>query len=98
MDFEGTDDFVTDEVPESATPQDYPGRWDSIPYGISINRAQWLDLLKWAHHAGTLSQEQRMQIVRMGRLIQKGRRLTHKQEEQVREMLSLVHSQGYRFS
>ncbi len=39
-----------------------------------------------------------MQIVKMGRLIQKGRRLTRKQEEQVTEMLALVQAQGYRFS
>jgi hypothetical protein len=66
--------------------------------GIAFNRAQWFDLLKWAHHSGALSQEQRLQIVRMGRLIQRGRRLTWKQDEQVREMLGLVHSLGYRFS
>ena len=37
-----------------------------------------------------------MQIVRMGRLIQKGRRLTNKQEEQVLEMIALVQRLGYR--
>jgi hypothetical protein len=36
-----------------------------------------------------------MQIVRMGRLIQKGRRLTRKQEEQVLEMVALVQRLGY---
>jgi len=66
-------------------------------YGISFNRQQWFDLLKWSHHSGALSQEQRMQIVRMGRLIQKGRKLTQKQDEQVREMMVLVHTLGYRF-
>jgi chromosome segregation ATPase len=74
--------------------QGYAG---GIPPAFAFNRAQWFDLLKWAHHSGTLTQEQRMQIVRMGRLIQKGRRLTQKQEEQVKEMLSLVRAQGYRF-
>jgi DNA-binding response OmpR family regulator len=63
---------------------------------IAFNRAQWLDLLKWSHHCDVLSQEQRMQIVRMGRLIQKGRRLTNKQEEQVLEMIALVQRLGYR--
>ena len=66
--------------------------------GMAFNRAQWFDLLKWAHHSGTLTQEQRMQIVKMGRLIQKGRKLTRKQEAQVTEMLALVQAQGYRFS
>ena len=69
---------------------------ESIPPGISFNRAQWFDLLKWAHHSGALTPEQRMQIVRMGRLIQKGRRLTRKQDEQVREMIVLVRTLGYR--
>lgn len=66
-------------------------------YGISFNRQQWFDLLKWSHHSGALSQQQRMQIVRMGRLIQKGRKLTQKQDEQVREMMVLVQTLGYRF-
>jgi chromosome segregation ATPase len=66
--------------------------------GIAFNRMQWFDLLKWAHHSGALSQDQRLQIVRMGRLIQKGRKLTNKQDEQVREMIVLVQSLGYRFT
>ena len=64
-------------------------------HGISFNRQQWFDLLQWSHHSGALSQVQRMQIVRMGRLIQKGRKLTQKQDEQVREMLALVQTLGY---
>ena len=63
---------------------------------IAFNRTQWLDLLKWSHHCEELSQDQRMQIVRMGRLIQKGRRLTRRQEEQVLEMIALVQKLGYR--
>ncbi len=66
-------------------------------YGISFNRQQWFDLLKWSHHSGVLSQEQRMQIIRMGRLIQNGRKLTKKQDEQVREMIVLVQTLGYKF-
>jgi len=66
-------------------------------YGISFNRQQWLDLLKWSHHSGALSQEQRMQIIRMGRLVQRGRKLTRKQDEQVREMIVLVQTLGYKF-
>ena len=42
------------------------------------------------------TQDQRMQIVRMGRLIQKGRKLTRKQEEQVLEIIALVQRLGYR--
>jgi len=83
------------------TSGDIPSSGDSagtIPPGISFNRAQWFDLLKWAHHSGALTPEQRMQIVRMGRLIQKGRKLTRKQDGQVREMIVLVQTLGYRFT
>jgi len=66
-------------------------------YGISFSRQQWFDLLKWSHHSGVLSQEQRMQLVRMGRLIQNGRKVTKKQEEQIREMIVLVQNLGYQF-
>jgi DNA-binding response OmpR family regulator len=63
---------------------------------FSFNRKQWFDLLKWAHHTTTLSHDQRLQIVRMGRLIQKDRKLTRKQEDQVKEMITLVQMLGYR--
>jgi|WetSurMetagenome_2_1015567.scaffolds.fasta_scaffold01578_3 DNA-binding response OmpR family regulator len=65
---------------------------------IAFSRTQWLDLLKWSHHCDALEPDQRMQIVRMGRLIQKGRKLTRKQEEQVLEMVALVQRLGYHFS
>ena len=63
---------------------------------VTFNRAQWLDLLKWSRHCEDLTQDQRMQIVRMGRLIQKGRKLTKNQGEQVQEMIALVQRLGYR--
>jgi DNA-binding response OmpR family regulator len=66
------------------------------PAMFSFNRKQWFDLLKWAHHSTTLTHDQRLQIVRMGRLIQKDRKLTRKQEEQVKEMIALVQALGYR--
>ena len=62
---------------------------------ISFNSTKWLDLLKWAHHTDALSKEQRLKIVRMGRLIQKDRKLTKNQQEQVREILSMADSLGY---
>jgi hypothetical protein len=68
-----------------------------VPHVVfSFNRKQWFDLLKWAHHSTTLTHDQRLQIVRMGRLIQKDRKLTRKQEEQVKEMIVLVQALGYR--
>jgi chromosome segregation ATPase len=91
---EAEDDEDPDEGPALTTQQDDAG---DIPVPFSFNRAQWFDLLKWSHHAGTLSSEQRMQIVRMGRLIQQGRKLTPKQEEQVMQMILLAQAQGFRF-
>jgi hypothetical protein len=101
---EEEDETEEEDVPEedgeesgtSGVPTQSP--YSISPMGFSFNRTQWLDLLKWAHHSGALSQDQRLQIIRMGRLIQQGRRLTHKQDEQVREMIGLAHSLGYRFS
>jgi hypothetical protein len=63
---------------------------------FSFNRRQWLNLIKWAHHSEALSRDQRLQIIRMGRLIQKNRRLTTEQEVQVREMIALVQALGYK--
>lgn len=94
---EESDDEEISADDETEIASDDDTRISSPSPEISFSRAQWYDLLKWAHHSGTLTQEQRMQIVRMGRLIQKGRRLTNKQVEQVKEMLILVQAQGYRF-
>ena len=93
---------ITMRIPEKnqkqTTPEKFPenlvDRFSRLR--LSINRKQWFDLLKWAHHSTTLTHDQRLQIVRMGRLIQKDRKLTRKQEEQVQEMIALVQALGYR--
>jgi len=93
-----SDDEMDDEEDPDESPSITTRQEDtSIPVPFSFNRAQWFDLLKWSHHAGTLSSEQRMQIVRMGRLIQQGRKLTPKQEEQVMEMILFAQAQGFQF-
>jgi DNA-binding response OmpR family regulator len=103
--------FFEDDTEPATSAQDDTGKdepgGEQSPSGISsdapvsghstaIDREQWLDLLKWSHHCDALTQDQRMQIVRMGRLIQKGRKLTKRQEEQVVEMIALVQRLGYR--
>ena len=97
---QGYADEVFDEIePEKELGQDYavPDDSGAIPSPVfSFNRRQWLGLIKWAHHSGALSRDQRLQIIRMGRLIQKNRRLTREQEDQVREMISLVQALGYK--
>lgn len=94
----GTDsgDTVDDDTDNDDSPRDTSDAAPGSGKNIAFNRGQWLDLLKWSHHCDALSQDQRMQIVRMGRLIQKGRKLTNKQEEQVLEMIALVQRLGYR--
>ena len=94
-----------DEEPEEGEEKaEYEGSDEStyeaegqVPQGgFSFNRNQWMDLLKWAHHSGALSQDQRLKIVRMGRLIQKDRKLTKKQQDQIREIIAFVYALGYR--
>jgi DNA-binding response OmpR family regulator/predicted nucleic acid-binding Zn-ribbon protein len=99
--------FFEEETPSAPGTRDTAGE-DSLQEqdetetvsgeGTAFDREQWLDMLRWSHHCDTLTQDQRMQIVRMGRLIQKGRKLTKKQEEQVVEMIALVRRLGYRFT
>ncbi len=62
----------------------------------TFSRQQWFDLVRWAHNAGSLSHEDRIRIVKLGRLIQKGRLLTHRQESQLAELVTLAHAKGYR--
>ncbi len=80
------------------SPLDTSGAAPVAGQNVAFNRAQWLDLLRWSHHCEGLTQDQRMQIVRLGRLIQKGRKLTNNQELQVLDMLALVRKLGYRIS
>jgi hypothetical protein len=97
---QGREGDVFDEIePEGEPGQDYAVPDDATAISgpvFSFNRRQWLGLIKWAHHSGALSRDQRLQIIRMGRLIQKNRRLTREQEDQIREMISLVQALGYR--
>jgi len=96
------DDGHIDEDAIEEPERDSTGKITDEPGGptphvvFAFNRKQWFDLLKWAHRSETLTHDQRLQIVRMGRLIQKDRKLTRKQEEQVKEMIALVQVLGYR--
>jgi DNA-binding response OmpR family regulator len=95
----------TAEKPESpgsdAGPGTQPDETAEEPGGtppsgdISFTSTQWLDLLKWAHHTDALSPNQRQKIVMMGRLVQKDGKLTKRQQEQIREILTFVYARGY---
>ncbi|MEN6444171.1 MAG: response regulator [Methanoregula sp.] len=62
---------------------------------LQFNRGHWFELVKWAHSTPTLSHEEKLRIVRIGRLIQRGGRLTPHQEEQVSDIIALACSRGY---
>lgn len=62
----------------------------------AFSRQQWFDLMKWAHSAASLSHDDRIRFVKLGRLIQKGRQLTRRQEAQLAELMVLAHAKGYR--
>ena len=98
------------ETAEAGVPtEDEPGEEESdspalepsvsLPQEAGIpafSRQQWFDLVKWAHNAGALSHEERLRMVKFGRLVQKGRRLTGRQEAQLAELMLLAHAKGYR--
>src|SRR5208283_1620927 len=62
----------------------------------TFSRQQWFELVKWAHNTETLSHDERIRIVKLGRLIQKGRVLTRRQEAQLAELMLLARAKGYR--
>jgi len=95
------DEDMDDEVPDESEDGDAETRTgisggEAPAAGTTFSRRQWLDLIKWAHHAETLSREDRIRIVKLGRLIQQGRRLTSRQEEQLAGLVALAGALGYR--
>ena len=71
-------------------------------YGnLAISRDRWLDITKWAHHTTAVTEEQRKDLVanlmRLSKLVQKGRHLTNRQEQEIRVLMARVQSLGYRF-
>jgi DNA-binding response OmpR family regulator/predicted nucleic acid-binding Zn-ribbon protein len=89
---EETGNDVADEGDDEST----SGK-GQVPDGIpAFSRRQWFDLMKWAHNANALTHEDRIRIVKLGRLLQKGRRLTERQEAQLEELVTLAWARGYR--
>jgi hypothetical protein len=92
-------------VPEPHTeeampvPQQAPTR---TPSGsTTISRDRWLDIIKWAHHSESLKEEDRKALIsdlmRLSKLVQKGRHLTNRQDQDIRALVARVQSLGYRF-
>jgi len=71
-------------------------RVSPAPGSMRFDRRQWFDLIKWAHNTSSLSREEKLRFVRLGRLIQNGRNLNPRQEDQVSELVALAHSMGYK--
>ena len=68
---------------------------------VVISRDRWLDIIKWAHHTEALTPEDRRGLIadlmRLSKLVQKGRHLTNRQDEEIRIVVARVQSLGYRF-
>jgi chromosome segregation ATPase len=71
------------------------------PGDLVISRERWLDITKWAHHTTAVTDEQRKDLIanlmRLSKLVQKGRHLTNRQEQEIRALAARVQSLGYRF-
>ncbi|HNX17862.1 MAG TPA: response regulator [Methanoregula sp.] len=63
--------------------------------GPAFGRQQWFDLMKWAHNTDTLSRAERIKIVKLGRMLQQGRRISGRQEAQLEEIVMLARARGY---
>ncbi|MCX6686782.1 MAG: response regulator [Methanoregula sp.] len=72
-----------------------------IPKDWKVNRNLWFDMIKWVHHSGTISPDQRKELLdslmKTSRLVQQGRHLTGRQEESMRALLERMEALGYRF-
>jgi DNA-binding response OmpR family regulator/predicted nucleic acid-binding Zn-ribbon protein len=91
-DDEETGDDETNEGDDGSTSDEA-----QLPEGIpAFSRQQWFDLMKWAHNADALTHEDRIRIVKLGRLLKQGRRLTGRQEAQLEELVTLACARGYR--
>ncbi len=92
-----TDEDETDEdEADKGDDESTSGQVQSYEAGSpSFSRQQWFDLMKWAHNSEALSHENRIRFIKLGRLIQKGRRLTGRQEAQLAELVTLAHAMGY---
>jgi hypothetical protein len=68
---------------------------------LTISRDRWMDIIKWAHHTESIGDEQRKDLLanlmRLSKLVQKGRHLTNRQEQEIRVLVARVQGLGYRF-
>jgi DNA-binding response OmpR family regulator len=106
-----TESHQKDEVPEgpegSEVPGDVPATKPAptppsyVPADSTMSRDRWFDMIKWVHHTETIPADQRKELLgnlmKMSRLVQKGRHLTSRQDETMRALITQVQALGYRF-
>jgi hypothetical protein len=58
-------------------------------------------MIKWVHHTETIPSDQRKELlrdlVRMSRLVQKGRHLTSRQDAEMGALFTRMQALGYRY-
>lgn len=93
-------------APPSTSPETSPPAAPYVPPRAStgdlmISRDRWLDIIKWAHHSEALQPGDRKNLIadlmRLSKLVQKGRHLTNRQEQEIRALVARVQALGYRF-
>jgi len=87
---------------EQETGPTLPSPPEQVPgAGMVISRDRWLDITKWAHHTNAVTEEQRKDLIanlmHLSKLVQKGRHLTNRQDQEIRALVARVQSLGYRF-
>jgi hypothetical protein len=72
-----------------------------MPPDLVVSRERWFDMIKWVHHAEHIPPEEQKELlgdlVRMSRLVQKGRHLTSRQDDEIRALFARILQTGYRF-
>jgi CheY-like chemotaxis protein len=92
------DDHSVDSKPLQP-PAPAPGA--RMPPDLVVSRDRWFDMIKWVHHTETIPPDQQKELlgdlVRMSRLVQKGRHLTIRQEETMKALITRIKGLGYQF-
>ncbi len=96
-------DVVYEDHSNESTPSQptAPAQGAQMPPDLVVSRERWFDMIKWVHHAEHIPPEEQKELlgnlVRMSRLVQKGRHLTSRQDEEIRALFARIQQAGYRF-
>ena len=88
-------------IDSTASQSPEPAPTARMPPDLVVSRGRWFDMIKWVHHTETIPSDQRKELlrdlVRMSRLVQKGRHLTSRQDAEMRALFTRMQALGYRF-